>query len=100
MLAGKPSVDASHGQHLDPLIVIVRKVSATLECEPRAESVSAAVGKGRELELPILDVDQNLDIHPVYAPLCAHAGLAAVVDNARTPSFGLCITLLAESLLV
>lgn len=45
MLAGKPSVDASHGQHFDPLIVIVRRVSAMLECERRAESVSAAVGK-------------------------------------------------------
>jgi hypothetical protein len=47
MLAGKPSVDASHGQHLGPLIVIVRRVSAMLECERRAESVSAAVGRGR-----------------------------------------------------
>jgi hypothetical protein len=52
------------------------------------------------LKLPVLDVDQNLDIHPEYAPLYAHAGLAAVVDNARTPSFGLCIALLRESLLV
>jgi hypothetical protein len=45
MLAGKPSADASHGQHFDPPIAIVRRVSATLECARRAESVSAAVGK-------------------------------------------------------
>lgn len=37
-----------------------------------------------------LDADQSLDIHPEYALDYVHAGLAAVVGIARTPSFVLC----------
>ena len=34
-----------------------------------------------------MGADQNLDIHLEYAPAYDYAGLAAVVNNARTPSF-------------
>lgn len=40
------------------------------------------------MELQDLGVDQSLDIHLEYASVYDYAGLAAVADNARTPSFG------------
>lgn len=46
--------------------------------------------------LLVLDVDRNLDIHLECAVDYVHVGLAAAVDNARTPSFVLYFFLLRD----